>query len=150
MADESLKIVHCHANDRLWYAEELPDPSEAEVGHPDISYLCVEGRTRQALWIPKQGILVSDGKTKDRTFANVVVDVPRELDLSNADEVMVTCLEIVKGVAGLVLLNSNRSCRIAGFQRMGLWTICHIKDQQEKGEEVNWLATGKRTRLYLY
>ncbi|KPM44510.1 hypothetical protein AK830_g2023 [Neonectria ditissima] len=148
VSDESLKVVHCHSNDRLWYAEELPDPSEVEVSPPDISYLCVEGRTRQALWIPEKGKLVSD--CADRPFADVVVDVPGEVDISQADGVVVTCLEVQKYTAGLVLLNSNRPSRIAGFQRIGLWTICHDKDQQSKGIKEGWLEHGKKTRLYLY
>ncbi|KAK7415044.1 hypothetical protein QQX98_006182 [Neonectria punicea] len=141
MADESLKIIHCHANDRLWYAEELSDSL--------ISYLCVEGHMRQALWLPKQGLLVPDGKTKDRPIANVVVDVPGEIDLSKADEVVVKCLEIVKDATGLVLLGANRASHPIGFQRVGLWTT-YSQDEGEKDGSEDWLASGEWTRLYLY
>ncbi|KAH6981905.1 heterokaryon incompatibility protein-domain-containing protein [Ilyonectria sp. MPI-CAGE-AT-0026] len=143
---ETLEVLDCSVNEHLWYEEDLSDPLKGDDLW--LSFLELIGCTREAVWIVKEGLLVADEHNKDRPFANVVADVPGEDPILN-EEISVVCLEIAKGVAGLVLVRSNKPGLDNRFQRVGLWTIRDTTSYEEKEAQGNWLETGKQSNLCL-
>ncbi|KAM5349262.1 hypothetical protein ACJ41O_005769 [Fusarium nematophilum] len=137
-ADETLEIKQCHVKDWLFYEEE---PLDTHSRGGDLACLTVKGRVRKASWVGNGDQLISSGCI----VAQVVADVGGEGEMGER-EVPVTCLEVIRDTAGLVLVPLDPGSR--DYRRLGLWTI-GIDDQiSAKGEE--WLKTGKKKRLSIY